>query len=91
MVNLIQVVLAGEDRSVRNHLSQDAADGPDIDRLGIATRVQHDFGSTIPTCSDVFCQESAMIVCWVGNTSQTEVTDLLGRKIKDVPIFSENH
>ena len=34
--NLVEIVLAGEDGSVREHLCQDAADRPDVDRLGVA-------------------------------------------------------
>ena len=38
VVKLIQVVLAGKDRSVRQHFSQDATHGPDIDGLCVALK-----------------------------------------------------
>ena len=36
MVQLVQVVLAGEDGAVGDHLGQDAADGPHVYGLGVA-------------------------------------------------------
>ena len=36
VVELIQVVLAGEDGAVGHHLGQDAADGPHVYGLGVA-------------------------------------------------------
>ena len=36
MVELVQVVLAREDGAVGQHLSQDAANGPDVDGFGVA-------------------------------------------------------
>ena len=36
MVELVQVVLAGEDGPVGEHLSQNAAHRPDVDGLGVA-------------------------------------------------------
>lgn len=42
VVELVQVVLAGEDGTVRQHLGQDAAHRPDVDGLSIAlNRKQH--------------------------------------------------
>ena len=34
--HLVEIVLAGEDGPVGEHLCQDAADRPDVDRLGVA-------------------------------------------------------
>lgn len=36
MVQLVKVVLPGEDGPVGEHLREDAADGPDVDGLGVA-------------------------------------------------------
>ena len=34
---------------VREHLCEDAADGPDVDGLGVALRVQHDLRRPVPS------------------------------------------
>ena len=54
MVELVQVVLPREDRSVGEHLGQDAADGPDVNGLGVALGVEHDLRGAIPARSHVF-------------------------------------
>ena len=54
VVELVQVVFPGEDWSVGQHLRQDAAHGPDINRLGVSLRVEHNLGSSVPSRGHVF-------------------------------------
>lgn len=54
VVQLIQVVLAREDRPIAEHLSQDASDRPDVDGFCVALGVEHDFRCAVPSSGDVF-------------------------------------
>lgn len=65
-----------EKRSVAQHLSQDAAYGPDIDGLCVALGVQHDFWGAVPSCGHILCQETCVVVVRVGNASKAKITDL---------------
>ena len=52
MVELIQVVLAGEDGAVGHHLGQDAADGPHVYGLGVAlTQYEGLLEDMLATCT----------------------------------------
>ena len=42
MVELVQVVLAGEDWAVGEHLRQDAAHGPHVDRLVVTLPLKYE-------------------------------------------------
>lgn len=53
-IKLIQVVLAGEKRTVVKHLTQDAADRPYVDRLRVALRVEHDLRRAVPSEKEEF-------------------------------------
>ena len=53
VVELVQVVLAGEDWSVGDHLSQDTADCPDIDGLVVSLGVDHDLRRSVPAGGNV--------------------------------------
>ena len=53
MVQLVQVVLAGEDGAVGDHLGQDAADGPHVYGLGVA----------LPQCRGLLEDVLAVVNC----------------------------
>ena len=50
-------MLPGEDGSVGDYLCQDAAHRPDVDGLGVALEIQHDFWSPLPAIGHIPCQE----------------------------------
>ena len=50
-------MLPGEDGSVGDYLCQDAAHRPDVDGLGVALGIQHDFWSPLPAIGHITCQE----------------------------------
>ena len=76
VVQLVQVVLAREDGPVREHLGQDAAYRPHVDRLGVTFGVEHDLGRAVPARSNVLRQESCVIVIWICYPSKPKITDL---------------
>lgn len=53
-IQLMAVVAAGEERSTCEHLREDAADGPDVDRFRVHLERQHDLWCAVPPRSDVF-------------------------------------
>ena len=57
MFQLVEVMLPGEDGSVGDYLCQDAAHRPDVDGLGVALEIQHDFWSPLPAIGQIPCQE----------------------------------
>ena len=48
MVQLVEVMLPGEDGPVGEHLGEDAADGPDVDGLGVALQRERDRDPATP-------------------------------------------
>ena len=50
---LVDLAVAGEERAAIDHLSEDAADGPDVDGSGVVFRAEEDFGSAIPQRHDL--------------------------------------
>ena len=49
VVELVKVVFAREDWSVRQHLCQDAAHSPHVNRLVVALGVDHDLWCSVPS------------------------------------------
>ena len=45
---LVEVMLPGEDGPVGEHLGEDAADGPDVDGLGVALQRERDRDPAAP-------------------------------------------
>lgn len=76
MVELIQVMLPGEERPIRQHLGQDASDRPDVDRLGVSLRIEHDFRCPVPPRGDVLGQEPGVVVNRVRDSGEAKVADL---------------
>lgn len=76
VVQLVQVVLAREDGSIGEHLSQDAADRPHVNGLGIALGVEHDLGGAVPSCGNVLGEEPSVVMVWIGYSGQAKITDL---------------
>jgi len=76
VVKLVQVVLAGEDGPVGEHLRQDAADGPHVNGFCVSLGVEHDLGRPVPPGRHVLRQEARVVVFWVGHSCQPEVAYL---------------
>lgn len=76
MIELIEIVLAGKDGPVADHLSQNAAHRPNINGLGVALRVEHDFRCPVPPSGNILGEESGVVVGRVGHTRQSEVANL---------------
>ena len=53
---LVVIVLAWEEGLAAQHLGEDAANRPDIDRLGVHPEREHDLRGTVPSCCDVCSQ-----------------------------------
>lgn len=75
-VQLIEIMLPGEKRPVAEHLGENASDGPDVNRLSVSLRVEHDLRSTVPASGDVLGQESSVVGLRISDTSQSKVADL---------------
>ena len=52
VVELVEVVFAGEDWSVGQHLCQDAAHRPHVNRLVVALGVDHDLWCSVPSSAN---------------------------------------
>ena len=57
---LMVVVPAGEKGFPREHLGQDAADAPDVDRFCVLLEGEHDLGRAVPPRRDVFGHEACL-------------------------------
>jgi hypothetical protein len=60
---LVVVIAAGEEGSTREHFSEDAADGPDVDGLCVLLEGEHDLGGAVPAGGDVFRHEARFGAC----------------------------
>ena len=73
---LRRTVLAREQRLAAEHLGENAADGPDVDGLGVLLEGQHDFGSTIPASGNVFRHEARVVLLRRCRAGQTKIANL---------------
>ena len=73
----MMVVTTREERFTGEHFCQDAPDRPNIDGFGVLFESEHDFRSSVPTGSDVFCHETRSfcfgLVC---RSCQTKIANL---------------
>ena len=69
-------MFAWEQRLVVEHLGQNAADAPNVDRLVVALRVEHDLRRAVPSRGHVLGEETRVVVVGVGDSCQTKVADL---------------
>ena len=44
--------------------------------FGVAFRVEHDLGSTVPSCGHILCQKPCVVMIRVSYSSQTKITNL---------------
>ena len=74
------VVPAREERLAREHLGQDASNGPDVDGLCILLEGKHYLWRTVPSSGDVFSHEARLgarrFGCFNG-TCEPEVAHLV--------------
>lgn len=68
-------VFAGEQRLAAQHLGEDTAYTPYVDRLGVLLERQHDLWCTIPARSNIFRHEARVVFLRGGGTGQAEVAD----------------
>ena len=68
-------VLAREERLATQHLRQNAAHRPYVDRLGVFLKCQHDLRRTVPSGSHIFCHEARVVLLRRSRTSQAEIAD----------------
>ena len=77
-LNLIEVVLTGEDWRASDKLSKDATYSPHVDFLVVVLLAQHDFRRSVPPCHDILgqsiCKFSVTICKLFYSTSQSEIT-----------------
>ncbi len=59
---LMMIIPAREEGFSREHLCEDAADGPHVDGTRVLLECQHDLGSAVPSCGNIFCHKSAAVV-----------------------------
>lgn len=70
------VVATGEERATGEHLSQDTANSPDVDGLGVLLEGEHDLRSTVPASGNILGHETRILICSKHGTSKTKVADL---------------
>lgn len=58
---LVAIVLAGEEGLAEMHLGEDAADGPDVDRIGVLGQREHDLGGTVPARGNVLREKVVLL------------------------------
>lgn len=87
----IHTVAAREKRLSTEHLGKNAADGPDVNCLGILLEGQHDLGRTVPACGDILGHESTVLVVRVGRTCQSKVADLKGHMTISLCLETNSH
>ena len=61
MFQLVEVMLPGEDGPVGENPCQDAAHRTDVNGLGVALELQHDFWSPIPVNGHILYQEPCVV------------------------------
>lgn len=69
-------VSARENGSIGDHLRQNASHGPDVDGLRVSFAIQHDFRRSVPASGDILGQEAGVVMVWIRDSRQTEITDL---------------
>ncbi|KAI6751336.1 hypothetical protein HG531_006032 [Fusarium graminearum] len=69
-------ILSGEKRLAAEHLSEDTADRPHIDGLGVLLESQHDLRRTVPSSRDIFGHETRVILLRGSGSRKTEIADL---------------
>lgn len=72
----VHTVLARKQGLAAKHLGQNAAHRPDIDRLGVLLKRQHDLGSTVPTGGHVFRHETGVVLLGRRRARQAKVAHL---------------
>ena len=81
-------MLPGEDGSVGEYLCQDAAHRPDVNRLGVALGVQHDFWSPLPAIGHIPCLE-LYVVSSVQSLSSVWLYNLVDYSIPGFPVHHQ--
>jgi hypothetical protein len=69
-------ILSREQRLATQHLSQDTANGPDINGLGVLLEGQHNLRSSVPTGRDIFCHEARVVFLGGCRASEAEIANL---------------
>ena len=69
-------MLSRKHRTVRYHLGKNASHRPDVNCLTVTFGIQHDFRGSVPSCGNIFSQESSMIMIRICYTCQPKITDL---------------
>lgn len=76
VIQLIEIVFAWKQWLVVEHLGQNAADAPHVDRFVVALRVEHDLGRAVPTRRHVLGEETRVIVIGIGDACKSEIANL---------------
>ena len=76
VIELVEIVLAGKERLVVEHLGEYAADAPHVYGLVVALRVEHDLGRAIPARRHVLGEKTGVVVVRIGDARQAEVAYL---------------
>lgn len=71
----VLTVFAREQRLAAQHLGQNTAYTPHVDRLGILLERQHDLWRTVPARSHIFRHEARVVFLRSSGASQAEVAD----------------
>ena len=74
-LDLVKVIVAGEERSTAQKLCKDAADGPHIKRLRVVSRVEDDLRCSVPPGNHIF-GEAFLQLFFLVAAGQSKVTDL---------------
>lgn len=70
--DLIEVVVTWEKWCSSEEFGENAADGPDVQGVGVMRCVQDDFRGTVPSGNDVFSQSGRRLLI---SSSQTKITN----------------
>lgn len=70
--DLVEVVVTREERSSTQELSEDAANGPNIQGVGVVRCIQDNLWRSVPSGHHVLCQRSG---CLLIPTRQSEITN----------------
>jgi len=72
----VVVIFSGEQGLATQHLSQDTANGPNINGLGVLLESQHNLRGSVPAGCDVFSHETGVVFLRGGRASEAEIANL---------------
>lgn len=90
--DLVQVIVSREQRSSTKQLSENAADAPHIQSVGVVASIQNNFWSSIPSCNHILRQSSRRLFIASGQpeVANFEVAVLIQQQVARFQVSMNN-